>query len=103
MRSMFRADKVSVSSIVAMLCVLGVIAALGLSAAMGMGVIRQSGMRLIGVVAAVGSFVCLGLWFLLRAAGSRYDNSALHAPEMSTLAFPPRPQSLRRKHLVRIK
>jgi hypothetical protein len=82
------------------LCILLIVGCLALSASMGLGLVPSSVVKLVGIVVVVGLLVMAALWLLLEALSAKQAAGTLHAPEMSTLTFPPPAVSSGRRGLV---
>lgn len=84
----------------AWLCALLVIACLTVAAGMGLQLLPSSSIKLLGLVVAIGLLLVAGFLFLLEGLAERQSSTVLHAPEMSTLSFPPPSVSPRRNTVV---
>jgi len=97
---LFKRERSRVFITLAWLCALLVLGCLAMAAAMGLQLLPSSSIHLVGLVVAVGLLLVAGLLFLLEGFAAKHSATVLHAPEMSTLTFPPPSVSPRRNTVV---
>lgn len=97
---LFKRERSRVFITLAWLCALLVLGCMAIAAGMGLQLLSSSSIHLVGLLVAVGLLLVAGLMFLMEGFAAKHSPTVLHAPEMSTLTFPPPSVSPRRNNVV---